>query len=118
MYGHNFIGPNNQYLKDLFEYYEDALWYYAGSTLQTEEEMKNLIHGWHWFITNPAYGSQKLLADEIKPDQVERFKTCRQRTLKRCHMKHFQTLQCVKRSISWMLKTNFRSRMNSKFKQT
>ena len=50
-FGQNYIWPNKQSLKDLFEYYEESLWYYyVGSTLQTEAERKNFIIGLHWNI--------------------------------------------------------------------
>ena len=74
-YGQHFVWPNNQSLNDLFEYYEDTLWYYAGSTFQAEVERQNFIIGWHRIITNRSYGKQKFVPAEIQLDHVERFKT-------------------------------------------
>ena len=50
------------------------MWYYARSTLETEELKNNLITGWHWIITNPSHGSQKFIADDIQLAQIECFK--------------------------------------------
>ena len=53
--GHNYTWPNNLSLRRLFEYYEAALWTYAGVSLATKALTKDFIIGWHWIITSPSH---------------------------------------------------------------
>ena len=46
-YGQRFTWPNNASLKAWFAYYDASLWYYARSTLETDESKNTFIANWH-----------------------------------------------------------------------